>query len=215
MPTWIMSTLLTIATVTGIGMIVPQVVRLRRHRCHDGVSAVWIGVGVALNGWWIAHAVANEVWGVAPVSVGGAILYLMAAAALLDLRGSTTVGPLAVGALGLGMIPAAFLAIGGWPLAAVAIGLSYGVQFSPAVISAVRAPSVAGVSLATWSMALVEALIWLFYGVVERDPALILGGGGGSMMAAILVARLLAAPSGGTPAPAEGVEGPSAVRSAG
>ena len=43
--------LLVVANVMGAGMIVPQVARLHRVRSVDGLSGIWVGVGVAMNNW--------------------------------------------------------------------------------------------------------------------------------------------------------------------
>ena len=41
----VLSSMLVVANIMGAGMIVPQVVRLRRYRNTRGISASWIGVG--------------------------------------------------------------------------------------------------------------------------------------------------------------------------
>lgn len=46
-----MSLALSGLLVMGAGMIVPQVVRLRRQRSTDGLSGSWVGVGIAINSW--------------------------------------------------------------------------------------------------------------------------------------------------------------------
>ena len=81
------------------------------------------------------------------------------------------------------------MVVDGWLLAGIVLGLAYTVQFSPAVWSVLRAPSLAGVAAATWALAWIEAGAWLGYGLVRSDPAITLGGvGGGAMATVILVA---------------------------
>ena len=60
---------------------------------------------------------------------------------------------MALGIFGLGMVPLPFLLIGGWQLAGVAVGLSYGVQLLPAVVASLRTTALSGVSSATWIIA--------------------------------------------------------------
>ena len=46
------------ATVLGSGMALPQARQLARTRRTDGVSPTWVGVSMALNGWWLAYGFA-------------------------------------------------------------------------------------------------------------------------------------------------------------
>ncbi len=74
------------------------------------------------------------------------------------------------------MIPLPFLVIGGWELAGIAVGLSYGVQLLPAVVAACRTRDLVGVSASTWIIAFVESGLWLVYGIGVGDIALTLAG---------------------------------------
>ena len=192
-----MTVLLAIATIAGIGMIVPQVVRIHRTRSLAGVSVDWIGVGLALNVWWSIYAVATELWGVLAVSIGGMALYGVMAAQThrIDRSGVPRVGRASMLTASLML---AALVIGGWTGAGVAIGLAYAVQFSPATITAIRSTRLDGLSLSTWVLAAVEALIWLLYGAIEVDPALIIGGAGGAICSTLIVVRIV---SSGRPGP--------------
>ncbi len=188
----VLPTLLGVATVSGAGMIVPQVARLHRTGTTDGVSATWVGVGIVMNLWWLAYAVAIGRWGLVPVSVGGVALYVVMAAQLVNLAGPGVIGAVAQGHL-IGLAPAVGLIAGGWPTAGLIIGLLYGAVFAPAVWSAVRSSSVAGISTMTWSLAWVEAVVWLIYGATTADAALLVGGFGGTVMSSIILVRLFAA----------------------
>ncbi|MEL6983885.1 MAG: hypothetical protein AAFO29_15775 [Actinomycetota bacterium] len=187
--TIVLPTMLGVATVAGAGMIVPQVARLHRTGTTDGVSATWIGVGIAMNLWWLAYAVAIGRLGLIPVSVGGAALYGVMALQLVGLLGPSALGPVARGHL-IGLAPAAALVAGGWPAAGLTIGLLYGAVFAPAVWSALRSPSVAGISTVTWVLAWLEAVVWLIYGASTSDVALLVGGLGGTVMSSIILLRL-------------------------
>lgn len=184
--------LLVIANVFGAGMIVPQVVRLHRLRSVQGVSASWIGIGLAMNTWWIAYGLHFELWGVLPVSAVALALYGVMAAQFLRLTGREALPSIVLGMVGLGAVPFPFLLGSGWEAAGLAIGLCYGIQFSPAVIEALRSVEVEGISPVTWLMALGEAAIWLVYGMVVSDLALVSGGIGGVVMSSIILLRLAA-----------------------
>lgn len=195
--TIVLPTLLGVATVSGAGMIVPQVARLHRTGTTDGVSATWVGVGIVMNLWWLAYATAIGRLGLIPVSVGGVVLYGVMAVQLVRLVGPGVLRAVARGHL-IGLAPAVGLTAGGWPAAGLVIGLLYGAVFAPAVWSAVRSSSVAGISSATWLLAWIEAVIWLIYGATTADVALLVGGLGGTAMSSIILVRLIGARTAGS-----------------
>jgi uncharacterized protein with PQ loop repeat len=186
----VMTLLLVLANVMGAGMIVPQVVRLHRVRSADGVSGVWIGVGIAMNSWWIAYGLAESLWGILPVSIAAAALYLVMAGQYLGLLGRPGLRPLVTGLFLLGLVPMPFLAVGGWSIAGLVVGLAYAIQFSPAAFATLRSNELSGVSTVTWSMAWVEAVIWVIYGLSTGDAALLVGGTGGTLAATVILVRL-------------------------
>lgn len=186
----LISLLVVLATVFGVGMTIPQVVRIQRSRDFEGLSGVWIGVGMSMNVWWVLYGWQTELWGIIPVSAGGFVLYLAMAIQSMAFRGRSSLRSITVGIVGLGSFPLAFLIGAGWEVAGLVIGLGYYVQFAPAVVSSFRTRTPSGISPATWSMALAEALIWLVYAIDASDMALVVGGGGGSLMALLILARL-------------------------
>ncbi|MEM7142452.1 MAG: hypothetical protein AAF548_15625 [Actinomycetota bacterium] len=190
MPTPILTALLIVANVLGAGMIVPQVARTHRRGEIAGVSIAWLGVGVALNAWWVGYALAGHLYGILPVSIGALVLYGILAVLHHRIVGRGTVAGLARGAVAVSLAPGVALALAGWTAAGLMIGLSYAVQFSPAMITAVRSADLSGISPTTWSMAFGEAAIWLVYGLAIADAALVIGGGGGAAMSAVILVRL-------------------------
>lgn len=192
MNTLILSALLAVANVLGVGMIVPQVKKLGGNNSStNGVSGAWVGVGIGLNGWWIAYATETGLWGLLPVSLGAAALYLVMAYRLFRHRGQAAIRSIALGLVLLGLLPAPFLILNGWTAAGLAIGASYGLQFVPAAVVAVRSADVSGVSATTWIMALIEAAIWWGYGVYSDDRALVVGGAGATVASLVILIRLL------------------------
>ena len=168
--------LVVAATILGSWMAFPQARRIARTRRVDGVSATWIGVSLAINGWWLTYGLVVGVWALVPVSVISLLLYGVMAWFFARSVGSRALPGFVVGVLGLGMVPLPFLVVGGWELAGVAIGLSYGVQLLPAVVASLRTSLLSGVSSATWIIALAEAALWLVYGLSVGDIALTLAG---------------------------------------
>lgn len=182
--------LVVVATVLGSWMALPQARRLLRTRRVEGVSAAWIGVSLAINAWWLTYGIAADVWALIPVSAISLALYGVMAVVFVVTIGRAALPALAVGMLGLGMIPLPFLVVGGWTLAAIAIGLAYGVQLLPAVVAACRTRDLGGVAASTWLIAWAEAALWLVYGVGVGDLALTLAGIVGVAMASVILARL-------------------------
>lgn len=193
MSSTVLQLLLVVANVLGAGMIVPQVVRLHRTRVAAGVSGVGLGVGMVLNLWWVIYAVQGRLWGIVPVSVASIGLYVTLSLLYVRIVGRRGYQPLAFGSVVIALVPLPFLLFGGWEATGLVIGGSYGLQFSPAVVDAIRSSDVRGIAPMTWSMAWVEASIWLTYGVVVDDPALVVGGAGGAAMASIILGRLVVA----------------------
>ncbi len=184
--------MLVVANVAGAGMAWPQAARIVRHRSTAGVSGVWAGVSLSMNLWWLAYGLSERLWGLVPVSAVAAAVYAVILVAYVNMIGRRAIAPVAVGLFALGMIPLPFLIVGGWTVAGLAIGLSYGLQLVPAVVAACRTRDLAGLAPATWIMAWFEAAIWLGYGVFVVDVALLAGGLSGTVMSAIILARLAA-----------------------
>ena len=185
-----LNSLVVVATVLGSWMAFPQARRLVRTRRVDGVSAAWIGVSVSINGWWLTYGIAADVWALIPVSLISLALYSVMGVVYVSTVGRAALPALALGLFGLGMAPLPFLIVGGWQLAAVAVGLSYGIQLLPAVVASCRTRDLTGVSAATWLIAWVEAGLWLVYGIGVADTALTLAGLVGIAMATVILVRL-------------------------
>lgn len=186
----VLNLLVVAATILGSWMAFPQARRIARTRRVDGVSATWIGVSLAINGWWLTYGLVVGVWALVPVSIVSLLLYGVMAWFFVGSAGWSALPGLALGLFGLGMVPLPFLVAGGWELAGVAIGLSYGVQLLPAVVASLRTSDLSGVSSATWIIAFAEAGLWLVYGLGVGDSALTLAGGVGVAMASVILARL-------------------------
>ncbi|WP_420451887.1 hypothetical protein [Ilumatobacter sp.] len=186
----LVSTAIVIANVLGASMALPQTLRLVRTRDTHGVSSAWAGVSISMNGWWLAYGLTNDLWGLVPVSAVAAALYAIIAVVLVRVGGRTALRSLSAGAVGIGVVPAAFLAVGGWSVAGVAIGVCYGLQLAPAVVATCRTADLGGVAPATWVLAWAESVIWLAYGVFVVDAALVVGGVSGALMATVILVRL-------------------------
>ena len=190
MTTALITIMLVVANVMGAGMAYPQASRIVRERSTAGVSGVWAGVSLAMNIWWLVYGISEGLWGLVPVSGAAAALYVVIIAGCLRVIGAGAIRPVLIGLFVLGLVPLPFLILGGWQVAGLAIGLCYGMQLVPAVVTACRSRDLTGLAPTTWIMAWIEAVIWLAYGLIVADPALLAGGISGAVMAAIILARL-------------------------
>ena len=186
----LLTLIVVVATVLGSWMAFPQARRIARTRRVDGVSPTWIGVSLAINAWWLTYGLTVGVWALVPVSIMSLLLYGVMGWFFVRSVGRPALPGLALGVFGLGMVPLPFLIVGGWDLAGVAVGLSYGVQLLPAVVASLRTSSLTGVSSATWIIAFVESALWLVYGLGVGDVALTLAGAVGMALASVILARL-------------------------
>ncbi len=188
----VLNSMVFCATVLGSGMAFPQARKIVRTGRVEGVSAAWAGVSAALNSWWLVYGISEGVWAVVPVSALSLALYLIIAVLIVRHAGLSSLTAIVHGGVALGLVPVPFLLLGGWQLAGTVVGLCYGLQLLPAVLEAYRSSDLAGVAAGTWVIALVESGLWLAYGSVVADPALIAGGASGVAMSALILARLLA-----------------------
>lgn len=182
--------LVVVATILGVGMTIPQVVRVQRRRDFEGVSLVWVGVGIAINSWWMIYGAAMELWGLIPVSAGSVVLYITLAVQALVFTGRGASRTLLKGLVPLLCLPVFALAAFGWESVGLLVGLAYSVQFSPAVVACYRTRTPTGVSATTWTMAGIEGGIWAVYGIHYADLGLGLGGFGAATLAALILARI-------------------------
>ncbi len=188
---WVLAMMLVVASITGSGMVVPQLQKLRSGTSVEGVSGRWIGVSVALNAGWTIYGVVARLWPLLPVSILAFGLYVAMVVALRRRQPNGTTRAVLEGAVVAGLVPLGGWLVGGGEAMGLALGLAYGAQFLPAVWDAYRAPSVAGISATTWVMALVEAMVWIIYGAAVGDAALITGGVGGALCSSLILVALV------------------------
>jgi len=153
--------------VLTIGRGVPQAVRLVR-RGADGVSILtwqlwlligepWIAYGV------IAHVPAEVVTNCATTVVGAVTLVLATRAAGTTGRAVAT-SLVASGAIVL-LVAVSVRAHDLAPISVVAVTGSI-VMYLPQAVRTFRAPSVTGVSMSTWALALATSVVWGAYGLL-------------------------------------------------
>lgn len=182
------------ANVLGGAMALPQATKMLRHRSIDGVSPAWAGISAAVNGWWAAYGIGTHTWGIVPVSVFSVFAYLVIATTIVRYTRVDRSGVLRsmIGApLVLSLLPVIAVITAGWVATGVALGVLYGVQLSPAVVTVYRCADVSGVSAATWLIAFTEAALWGLYGLPERDIGMVALASTGLVMSTLVLVRLV------------------------
>lgn len=191
-----------LATALSVAMLLPQLRRIRIVRHIDGVSVTWPVLGVAANGWYSAYLMWAELWVAAVGAVVITLLYLALAGLALrfapdDRRGALLRGGTAVAVF------CVVLGAFGWETLGVVLGLTYGVQLTPAIWTAWRSSTIGALSATTWIVGAVEAALWLVYGVYESDTGVVVYGVTGVVCSGLILARIakLTASEPATPSP--------------
>ena len=182
---------IVIANILGAMMAVPQAARAIRTRQVAGVSAVWVGISIAANAWWIAYGLGTGSMAVVPVAVVATAGYVLIAWALLATGAPSPVRGQLLGSIGaIAPWPALVLAFSGWAAVGVLLGLLYGIQLIPAVGAAYGTHSIGGVAPTTWVLAWAEALLFGVYGFAVADAGLIVLGVCGLLGSSAILARI-------------------------
>ena len=172
---------------TSIG--VPQLFRLLVRRDTAGVSVAtwWLTAVAGLT--WVGHNLRHDEV-VAAITNG---LSAAVAAAILyrcyrDSPGQPR-GVLAI-PLVIALVDAVVLMTAPDHLGWVAAGIGI-VQFLPQAKAVLTTDELSGVSLPTWCLAVVAAALWLTYGVLHSDPAIVASPLVTGALSLVIVTRLL------------------------
>jgi len=186
----LLNMLLVIANVVGVAMLIPQAVRLHRTGQLGGISAHWIGFGLMMNAGWLVYGLVKDLPGLIPVSAAAFGVYVWIFRRAMTLSRSVAVTA-ATSAVALAVVSFVVALVAGVTVAGIWLGLLYTVQFLPAAIEAVIADDLSGLAPATWALALLEAVIWTYYGVATGDLSLLVGGTGAALMAGIVLVAVV------------------------
>lgn len=168
----------------------PQLLRLLSRRDTAGVSVPtwWLTVVAGLT--WVGHNVRHDEvvaaitngWSAA---VAAAILYRCYRDSTQPQPRNALAIPLATAALcaAIFLVAPDYL---GWVAAGIGV-----VQFLPQAWTVLTADRLSGVSLPTWCLAVVAAALWITYGVLHSDPAIVVSPTVTGTLSVLIVARLL------------------------
>lgn len=187
----LLTLVLVAANLFGAAMAVPQVWKILRTGSSEGVSLSWAVLSATVNAGWGWYGLGVGDLGIVPVSLASVLSYLLIA--LLVARHRRQCSEIVRAMVAATSAACAVVAAGwfaGWPAAGIVLGALYAVQLSPAVVSVYRAFDVSGVSVSTWVIAFVEAVLWGVYGLVRLDIGLMALAVSGIFMAGLVLARL-------------------------
>lgn len=167
-----MATIAVVAATTAtVALLIPQIIKLIRTGDSAGVSSIWPSLGFVSNVGWLAYMVSQHFW-IATVAPLSAVITYGVTLRVLSSTGRS-LRPSYVSGLIWTVLLAATGLMGGWLTLGVVLGLTYGVQLAPAVVSAYRTANPSGIAPGTWWIGLVEALLWGYFGLFHRNPGIL------------------------------------------
>jgi uncharacterized protein with PQ loop repeat len=178
-----------VATLVSMSCTWPQLARVRRTGDIAGVSATAAALTVSSELGWTLYLGGEGLWAAVPEGMF-AIGANVALVATLNRSGASTRTSVVAAATWLAGLFGARL-LGGPNALAVLLGFAYLVQLTPAVVKAWRTWSPSGISTGTWTLRLVEAVLWGTYGLARDDSPLIFLGVLGVVESTAILVRLL------------------------
>ena len=162
-------TALVLAAATGLTAVflVPQIVRVHRTRDVSGLSATWASFGLLTNLGWVLYLGTRGLWLAALAPILAVVTYGVMAVALA--RRSTDRRWL----WAAGVYTVLLLWLGGIESLGIALVVAPVVQLTPAIVAAYRTRCPTGISPATWSLSIAEAVMWGWYGWLIGDLTLL------------------------------------------
>lgn len=176
-----------VGTVLAVLALVPQMLKLYRTGVVDGVSPTWAAFGVVTNVAWTAYLAQEGLWLTFPATALVSVAYTMTFVLLVRAGVETSTAIVAGAVWGATLVAVA--AVGGWPALGIVLGLSHAVQAAPSVWTAYRSPTPRGIAPSTWAIALVEGLLWGYYGWFYADVPLVLFAVVASIASVAMLAR--------------------------
>lgn len=162
-----------IALGLALALILPQLVRIARHRDATGISVGGLLSGTISFAAWLAYYLHLDETAAVVAMAGGGTAYL-ATTALAARFGGDRRG-LAV-PLVLTAVLAGAITLGGWDGLALALVTTVLWAYVPAVVSAWTAPTITGLSPLTWSLAAAYGAVWSVFGLDRTSVAITLNG---------------------------------------
>lgn len=163
------------AAVVLTGMSIPQTVRAHRYGVQGVSTATWLTIAIAMS-MWLAYGIRND----SLVLVIANVAALVATAAMLVVLARSRGKSLAVAVVGVvGFLVVAnaialVAPLGLVTVAAVLLPIASRVPQMLVCVGSYRSATATSVSRSTWMMSALGQSLWLAYGLILNDPALII-----------------------------------------
>ena len=179
-----------LATIMAWWSLIPQIRKLLRTSDPTGVSGTWPAIGLVSNAGWTAYLISQELWAAAPSTSVMVLFYLIVLRALWK-AGLPLGAAMWRGVFSVAVLIAAYI-LGTWAALGLVLGWAYIPQLAPAIWAAYRTPDPTGIASATWALIGIEAALWVVYGALLDDTAVVIFGGVGVVAAILVLARVWA-----------------------
>jgi len=156
-------------TFLSVVRVIPMALRLKRTGVVEGVSDSSLAIFVVSGVWWVAYSIDLNNWPSLISSLAGLIvscvsLYMLAKLGGLHFRVAVAMAAMVVLTVIFHKDTQLMGAIAALSAAAIAI---------PQVYTAARRPeAMHGVSIMSWLLIALNAVVWLAYGLLIGDPLL-------------------------------------------
>lgn len=179
-----------LATIMAWWSLIPQIRKLIRTADPAGVSGTWPAIGLVSNAGWTAYLWSQQLWAAVPSTSVMVFFYLIVLRSLR--RAGLHMGAAVVrGVLSTAVLVATFT-LGSWGDLGLVLGWAYVPQLAPAVWAAYRISDPTGISVGTWALIGVEAVLWMVYGGLLGDAPVVIFGAVGVVAAALILGRVWA-----------------------
>ena len=191
-----------VATALAATSAFPQLRRLRSTRDLTGVSLAGPAIGAVSEAAWLVYVTEVGLWSAAAEPVLMVVTNVALAGAICRTGGRA--GRAVVVGAGWAAVLTLVTAVGGWAALGALLGVAYGIQVAPCIWSAFRVREPTGIALHTWTLNLIEAVLWGVYALSHSDVPIALYAVIGTVASAAILARRLRVPR---PTPAVTVPG--------
>jgi uncharacterized protein with PQ loop repeat len=179
-----------VATVLSMSCTWPQLARIRRTGDVAGVSIAAAALTVSSELGWTLYLGGKGLWSAVPEGVFNIAASGLLVVAVVRAGGSFRGAVFAASCWAAVLFGARWL--GGPESIAALLAAASAIQLTPAVVTAWRTWSPSGIASVTWTLRLIESLLWAVYGLARSDPPLVvLGALGVAESSAILLRKVM------------------------
>lgn len=174
----------TTATICGIMLVAPQIIKTLRTKSATGVSLGFMLTSFASWFAWVPYMVSvGNLRGTLGLVIPGT---LQGVAVFVVWRHGADRTNLAVAPLMLLLVGGAYL-VGGWSLHLLALGTTLVWAYLPAIISATRSPDISGISIGSWLVGAGSGGCWFVFGLLSGATVFVYTGALNLLLSATMI----------------------------